>query len=1002
MYLIRRMDLKRISMKGIIMTFFRGRILGSPFFILMISALFFLMLVFSLNWVYSSAGIFSVFNSDYLYPESLYRDAFTDHYPFSGWLVSKAPVFFPDWGLYFLIRILGVNFGAAWWLYLVVDFGLVLLIFYALISLFNSKDKSKNILYTIGWGTLFILILWGAPIEMGPHTLIVIAAHSGALLNSGIILWLWVLSLMKPFRWPGLLFLTFFCTIATMSDLWWVPWIGIPIGLTTLLLISCKKLNLRQNFYFLVALGLGTIFGELLLELIRREKWLHFSEAAVGTPGLSVLGQLKIIGRDLLTLGHVSPLWLLLFIATVSLCIIVIRSWGYPSKWDVSLSPNKTTAFVALHIAVLFSFVVPFFVIVPFRLWALWNYRYITPVLFFPWVIVGLHLLNFRSRIKYFITISLFPLILFSFLFVAQLTSLSKQYLGFMKTAPYNPTIACVDEVARANHLKIGAGEYWYAKSISNATHAGLWVNQFTYNFDVLFWVSNFYWYLNPFNHSPVQYDFVVAAPADTSWQTLQSIVGTPSAINLCNGIGMFIYTGEKRKALNQIIGSRVVNFFSQINHTSNTGSNILRNGNFDISTEAWELTAVPGPLSTFTQLSFNKEDVPVGSGLTHYAEWKVKTPVSYAFLEQRFNNIHTLARKSLTLTFWARSLSGKQTFISQGYLVPDGKLDPTAISFQSDPFVLNHHWQKITVFLEAPNLDKQKLTKNSYATIRPIFYNSSDAAKTVDIAGIEFFTHDEPVISSQNIKNYVAVDVSDVPALIAKADKSHSQGDFDKEYQYLKSAETATPDNAALLARFTNKPTLLTLSKRMQAELLWRLARSEYGFAKGNEVLGHLQLAANYAYTAYNLLPNATTIKWWAVVNMSNGSLGNIREKNNVVKQFPELITKAIAQDQKNPELYALMGKWNYDYAKANLLTRLALVLSLETPAKGTYQNARNYFEQAVHLDPNNVLYRQWLIKVDKKLGDANAIDKQQKVLANMKLPPNDLHMMEVQQFLS
>src|SRR5688572_574516 len=147
------------------------RIKDSSFSFLFLSLFCFVLLAMMLSWVYGPY-VANIYNSDLSYIESLFHDFFTRDYPLSGWLVSRAPFFFPDWVLYFVLRALTGSYGVAWYLYLVVNLGFLITFFYGIVRLFYGKESYKNLLYCVSWGALLILLLKQTPEGYGVHTFI--------------------------------------------------------------------------------------------------------------------------------------------------------------------------------------------------------------------------------------------------------------------------------------------------------------------------------------------------------------------------------------------------------------------------------------------------------------------------------------------------------------------------------------------------------------------------------------------------------------------------------------------------------------------------------------------------------------------------------------------------------------------------------------------------------------------------------------------------------------
>ena len=121
----------------------------------------FVVLALSFEWVYELSAIAS---SDLIYIESLYRDIFVRGYPLNGWLVSRAPYFFPDWIAYFLLRALSGNYGIAWYLYVILDFSFLLIFFYCIARYFHKQSGVEDLLFTLTWGALLILLLKNVPL----------------------------------------------------------------------------------------------------------------------------------------------------------------------------------------------------------------------------------------------------------------------------------------------------------------------------------------------------------------------------------------------------------------------------------------------------------------------------------------------------------------------------------------------------------------------------------------------------------------------------------------------------------------------------------------------------------------------------------------------------------------------------------------------------------------------------------------------------------------------
>ena len=970
------------------------------FFGYILAIVIFIALALSFELVYD---VSSAINSDLIYIESLYRDILIRDYPLNGWLVSKAPYFFPDWVAYCLIRAFSGNYATAWYLYIIFDFSFLLTFFYCTARYFHKKSGVEDLLFTLIWGALLILLLEFTPTGYGPHTLLLPVYHSGALINGLVILWVWYRSLLSTLNSKQLFFLMLFSTVASMSDLWWVVWFGVPIGLATLALLAARKLEWRGNIFFLCAMGIGVLSGELINRLIEWQAWLHFSHVPVGTPAYSFINQLNFIVRDVSDLLISSPLLAVLFFLTVGLCILAIISWGYQRRWrtlrPASLPQNKTDAFVAIHIVVILSFVVLFIPIVFLKMWEQWNYRYLPHFIVLPWVIVGLYLFDLRgrsartkniSRLAYFLPFVAVLLLMT----VAHDSSFQPSRRGISLAwlyPPYPQEIACIDEVARSYNLHFGISEYWDAKKISETSKTGLLVNQFTYNFDVLPWMNNDHWYKTkaPHKNGFIEYDFVITS-SDTGSEVKKNTsryLGSPSAEVVCGTWHVLIYEGDRKAQLNEFIGAKLAKFFNGDEGMSTERKNLLMNGDFELpNLKAWQYTAAQG-IATFEQIPFGAEPTLIPGNPKYYARWKLNSPASYAFLEQHFD-IKALAGKELALTFWAKVPSGKKEFSSHGYLVPQGLLDKTAVSFgptSGSPFTINEKWQKIRLIYVAPPVTGLDISDGGYALIRPFFFSDA-STPTVDIAHARLEVWGSLVPMEEAGTPPVALS-EDVGQLIVNADKSHTNGKYSEEFRFLKQAETVTLKNPEILWRFA----------RVHKQLAAKSASLEEEWA-------NLRTGADYAFMAHNLITNSKTLEWWGIMAAELGRIEGTKQQNIGAGIFADFMTRAIALDPADAELQVLMGQWHFEWAAPETSLRLRSMFLFSSMPQGSFEKARDFFARAIELEPNNVLYRLWLAKTLIKLN--NKTDAAKQLQAALRISANSNHeqslMHEVQALLN
>lgn len=505
-------------------------------------------------------------SSDLIYIESLFRDFISPNHEISGWLLSKAPYYFPDWILYAAIRIFAGNYLTTWYLYVFCNFALILTFFYYFLKFFYSKNHGDCFLFTLAWGAGLIVLLISSPNGYGPHTFLFPVYHSGALLNGLVILMVWMRSIKQGLSKFQLSIFTFFVVLVTMSDLWVVIWFIMPIIMTTTILIFLKRLEFHKTLPLLCHLIAGVFIGGIANPLLEIFGYFHFPHAQLGEPKSLYIEQFTHLFRDLGGLFSSSPLLILLIIISFYFTIVSIagkskKSKSIFGKIPLHIDNNKIVLILAVHGVFIFSLITPIFVIVTFKMWGGWNYRYLHNFIIFPWFISGFYIFNMilhysKSYKIIRIFYALCPLILLIYLFTE---SHNSSFAPTRRGVPlewlnpaYPQEIACIDNVARAYGLKSGISEYWGAKKITEINKTGLQVNQFTYNLDVLHWMNNTEWYLNNNNNKKdyIKYDFVATEIVGNQELKRNSeiLFGKPSAQVSCGLWDILIYKDEKKR----------------------------------------------------------------------------------------------------------------------------------------------------------------------------------------------------------------------------------------------------------------------------------------------------------------------------------------------------------------------------------------------------------------------------------------------------------------------
>jgi len=180
--------------------------------------------------------------------------------------------------------------------------------------------------------------------------------------------------------------------------------------------------------------------------------------------------------------------------------------------------------------------------------------------------------------------------------------------------------------------------------------------------------------------------------------------------------------------------GDITFNTLPKIGGVSNFGrKNYIINGNFDIwqrgtsgtggycSADRWRFD-LSGATGTFAQGSFTAGQTDVPNNPKFYGNITITGADDNARIEQRIEDVYTLAGQTITISFWAKyttnaptsfNIQGNQNFGSGG---------STAVNFTfATGQTLTTSWQKFTATTTVPSISGKTVGSNSYLVIRPI-----------------------------------------------------------------------------------------------------------------------------------------------------------------------------------------------------------------------------------------------------------------------------------------
>lgn len=213
-----------------------------------------------------------------------------------------------------------------------------------------------------------------------------------------------------------------------------------------------------------------------------------------------------------------------------------------------------------------------------------------------------------------------------------------------------------------------------------------------------------------------------------------------------------------------------------------------------------------------------------------------------------------------------------------------------------------------------------------------------------------------------------------DIGALIQQADDKHETKLYQEVYDILKEAEGQDAGNY---------------------EVIWRLSRAHFDFYDNSddEAYSNEQIykALGYAEKALELKDDrAESHKWYAIcigkVGIIEGSEAKIKNSYKV----RDHTLKAIELDPEDDGNYHVMGRWHFILADLSWIERKIASWVYATPPDASFEEARDFFNQAIELDPEDIRNYVWVGKTYEELDDEDQAAASYKKAISMD-PKND-----------
>jgi len=511
----------------------------------------------------------------------------------------------------------------------------------------------------------------------------------------------------------------------------------------------------------------------------------------------------------------------------------------------------------------------------------------------------------------------------------------------------YPNEVSCLDNVAKAFDLKNGISEYWNAKKITETSKSNIWINQVTYNLELLHWMNNLNWYKDNYDERGElkKYNFIIVntGPDGKEFSSKINInIGAATHTVECGSYKILIYNGKDNIKLNDIIGKNIYNFFKSNNVNFINNNNLWNDPFFIDNTSSYWYSHPAKNNINIKLINFDRNHLKDNNEIiknSKFIRFSSSVDTNYSYLEQRFN-INELSGKDFILSFWAKSDSINEKIYPLGYFVPNGVLDKSAIIFHptsGSPYEITKKWKKYEFNFKVPIFLNSK-NNNSYALIRPLSIlnkHSPYSFELTDPLMVEIYSFSKPA-QFNSFNNPV---INNLEAYIAQSDKFNLENNIYREFEAIKIAENIDNNNYKVkwrLSRVHNK--LSTISKDDES--------------KNANIL----LSSEYAFHALGINANVDTLKWWAVMSQKLGAIEGPLQYLKGSHIFYEKINEAINIDRNNAELYLLLGKWNIDMMEMNIFNKIINKFFKLCPIEASYFNAKILFEKGLELDKSNL----------------------------------------------
>ena len=408
------------------------------------------------------------FSSDCLYLPSIYRDLFVEGHSIDGWNFNPAPNFFPDMGFYFLLMACTQNFITSSFLFSIIQFFVIILLFYKLFRFFNGEDNKLTLSFLFLIFPLFLYVYFHDGIYFS-FIVLTNAYHNGALVMAFVAL-LCSFSFIKRNRIIYLIALYFAGIVALVSDKLFVIYFVVPFSFA---LISIFIANRNWKHVKLLGINIAIVLtGFLILYLIKKNGTIYIEQTFFRLTFKDFAFSWNIFSVQFFNyLKSFSMMQLILGLSVISYGLTIYYSISgfiscYKNKQELSLfSMYQFYVFFAIPIIFISPVILGYYL-------GLDCFRYVVISLF----ILILNLSFYLSQLKKT------RMVLWGGLFVAHIAVLAfifsnyNIYQGLKNYFNYYPQeVKAIDAIADKYGLKYGTTKnYWLAKHTTMFSKKGV------------------------------------------------------------------------------------------------------------------------------------------------------------------------------------------------------------------------------------------------------------------------------------------------------------------------------------------------------------------------------------------------------------------------------------------------------------------------------------------------------------------------------------------------